>query len=297
MSEKQFKIVGLGEVLWDVLPTGKELGGAPANFAYISNQLGNRTIIASRVGDDENGKEILQKLEKVGVDISQIQKDAGHRTGTVKVSLQNGQAGYEIAENSAWDFLEFTEDWQDLAQNCDAVCFGSLAQRNSVSRETIQEFVKLTKPGCLRIFDVNLRQNYFSESVLFESLQLANIAKLNHEELPIIVEMFGTKGSNQIEQALNLRETFALRLVCLTRGGAGSLLIDETEISAHSGIKIEIADTIGAGDSFTATLADGILRGWSLVEINEKANRIGAFVASQTGAMPVFSKHFSINSL
>jgi fructokinase len=288
MSEKQFKIVGLGEVLWDVLPTGKQLGGAPANFAYISNRLGNHGIVASRVGTDEDGNEIIEKLNAVGVDVSRIQKDSEHATGMVEVALQNGQPSYRITENVAWDFLEFSEDWKELAKSCDAVCFGTLAQRNSVSRNTIQDFLNQTNPECLRIFDVNLRQNYFSPPILLQSLKLANVLKLNHEELPGIVDLFEIYGADEIEKVKNLRAKFDLHLVCLTRGGGGSLLIGENEISEHSGIRVEIADTIGAGDAFTATLAHGILHGWNLAEINEKANRIGAFVASQTGAMPEF---------
>ena len=290
MSEKQFKIVGLGEVLWDVLPTGKQLGGAPANFAYISNQLGNHGIIASRVGNDSDGKEILHSLEKVGVDVSHIQTDAEHQTGTVKVSLENGQPSYEITENVAWDFLELTADWRELAKTSDAVCFGTLARRNSVSRQTIQAFVKLVNPNCLRIFDVNLRQKYYSSEILRESFELANVVKLNHEELPNICEMAEIEGANEQEKAEKLREKFDLRMVCLTRGANGSLLITENELSENGGIKVEIADTIGAGDAFTAALTHGFLRGWSLDEINEKANRVGAFVASQTGAMADFAE-------
>ena len=290
MSEKQFKIVGLGEVLWDVLPTGKQLGGAPANFAYISKQLGNHGIVAGRVGNDEDGREILQSLEGKSVDVSHIQKDAEHQTGTVKVSLENGQPNYEITENVAWDFLQLTEDWRDLAKTCDAVCFGTLAQRNAVSRQTIQEFMKLVKTDCLRIFDVNLRQNYYSPDVIKNSLNLANVVKLNHEELPKLAEMFAINSLNEIEQAKRLCGKFKIRFMCLTRGSNGSLLLTEDETSEHRGIKVEIADTIGAGDSFTAALTQGILRGCNLDEINEKANRVGAFVASQTGAMPDFAK-------
>jgi fructokinase len=290
MNEKRFKVVGLGEVLWDVLPTGKKLGGAPANFAYISSQIGNHGIVASRVGVDKNGREIMRSLEKIGVGVSHIQTDAEHSTGTVSVSLANGQPSYEIKENAAWDFLKLTEDWRDLAKTCDAVCFGTLAQRNAVSRHTIQEFIKLVKTDCLRIFDVNLRQNYFSPDVVKDSLNLADVVKLNHEELPKLAEMFAINSLNQMEQAKKLCGKFKIRFMCLTRGGKGSLLLTENEASEHCGIKVEIADTIGAGDSFTAAMTNGILRGWHLDEINEKANRVGAFVAAQIGAMPDFAK-------
>ncbi len=290
MNENYFKIVGLGEVLWDVLPAGKQLGGAPANFAYIASQLGNIGLVASRVGNDRAGKKILETLEKLGVDVSHIQKDDEHHTGTVNVSLQNGQPSYEITENVAWDFLELSKAWQNLAHMCDAVCFGTLAQRNLVSGRTIQEFIKLVKPDCLRVFDVNLRQNYFSPEVIRDSLNLANVVKFNHEELPQIVEMFAINGLTEIEQIKRLGGKFGIRLICVTRGSKGSLLVTESEISENKGVKIEIADTIGAGDAFTAAMVHGILNGWNLDEINEKANQIGSFVASQTGAMPKFQQ-------
>ena len=292
MTEKPFKIVGLGEVLWDCLPDGKQLGGAPANFAHISTQLGNYGIVASRVGNDNDGNEILQSLENVGIDISLIQKDTEFPTGTVKVWLENGQPSYQITENVAWDFLELSDDWQKLAENCDAVCFGTLAQRNSVSRKTIQEFVRSIRG--LRIFDFNLRQNYYSREISDESLTLADVVKLNHEEFPVVTAMFALKGADIIEQARNLLEKYDLQLVCVTRGSNGSFLVTATEVSEHQGEKIEIADTIGAGDAFTATMTHGLLQGWDLDVINQKANKIGALVASQRGAMPAFPKDFKL---
>ena len=287
MSEKQFKIVGLGEVLWDDLPDGKQLGGAPANFAYVSNALGNRGIILSRVGDDEFGREILDELQAKNLPAENIQIDAEKPTGIVNVKLENGQPSYEIVENVAWDFLELSENWREIAAKTDAVCFGSLAQRGKVSRQTICEFVGLSKG--LKIFDVNLRQNYFSAQVIRDSLALANVAKLNHDELPMIAEMLEITGETQFETAKNLREKFDLKFLCVTRGANGSLLLNENEFSENAGLKITVKDTIGAGDAFTAAMTHGILRGWELDEINEFANKVGAFVASNTGAMPDFS--------
>ena len=287
MSEKQFKIVGLGEVLWDDLPDGKQLGGAPANFAYISNALGNRGIVLSRVGDDEFGRGILDELRTKNLPTENIQIDAEKLTGIVNVKLENGQPTYEIVENVAWDFLELSENWREIAAKTDAVCFGSLAQRGKVSRQTIREFVGLSKG--LKIFDVNLRQNYFSAQVIRDSLALANVAKLNHDELPMIAEMLEITGETQFETAKNLREKFDLKFLCVTRGANGSLLLNENEFSENAGLKITVKDTIGAGDAFTAAMTHGILRGWELDEINEFANKVGAFVASNTGAMPDFS--------
>jgi fructokinase len=178
------KIVGIGEVLFDILPSKERMpGGAPANFAWIAGQLGNRGIIASRVGEDSAGREILVELEtEKNTDTSFLQKDPQRKTGSVRVSLQDGQPVYEIVGDVAWDYLELTSDWRELAGNCDAVCFGSLAQRSGVLRATIQKFVQLTKPECLRVFDINLRQNHYSKNVLQKSLELAYILKLKHEK-------------------------------------------------------------------------------------------------------------------
>ena len=286
MSE--FNIIGLGEILWDKLPTGKQLGGAPANFAYTSKQLGNNGLIFSRIGNDELGKEILEQLNAKNLSADNIQIDEKNQTGIVNVTLENGQPSYEIVENVAWDNLELSENWREIAKKTDAVCFGSLAQRNEVSRKTIREFVSLTKG--LRIFDVNLRQKYFSSEILRESLTLANVCKLNHEELPTVAELLEIKGNNLIETAQNLREKFDLKLLCVTRGSNGSLLITENEFSENVGLKIIVKDTIGAGDAFTAGMTHGILNGWELDKINEFANKVGAFVASNTGAMPSFAE-------
>ena len=288
MNEEQFTIVGIGEVLWDVLPDGRQLGGAPANFAYISNALGNNGVVLSRVGDDEFGRGILDELQAKDISTENIQIDAETPTGIVNVKLENGQPTYEIVENAAWDFLEFSDDWGEIARNCDAVCFGSLAQRNEVSRKTIRRFVGETRENCLRIFDVNLRQNYFSAEILDKSLQTANILKLNYDELPVIFETLKIKGENEVRQTKNLTDLYDLKMVCLTRGAGGSILLTKKELAENDGKKTKVKDTIGAGDAFTAAMTNGILRDWSLKKINNFANKVGAFVASQTGAMPSF---------
>lgn len=288
MTENKFTIVGLGEVLWDDLPNGKMLGGAPANFAYVSAQLGNYGIVASRVGADENGQEILEKFRAVGVNESYIQIDENHPTGIVSVALDDGQPSYKIVENVAWDFLELNDALQELAEKADAVCFGSLAQRNEVSRKTILDFLTYTRLESLKIFDVNLRQDFYSFEILRDSFSAANVVKLNHEELPKICTLLEIEGADEIEKAQNLYQHFDLNFLCLTRGANGSLLISGDEPDEHFGIKIKIADTIGAGDAFTAAMTHGILREWNLREINDFANKTGAFVASQNGAMPPF---------
>ncbi len=294
MTENLFTIVGLGEILWDDLPTGKMPGGAPANFAYVSTQLGNQGVVASRVGMDDDGRGSIEKLNAVGVDVSHIQIDKENTTGIVSVTLENGQPRYEIVAPVAWDFLALDDNWKTLAKNCDAVCFGSLAQRNEVSRETIREFLRYTRLEALRIFDVNLRQNFYSDEILLDSFSAANVVKLNHEELPKICEIFSVEGADEKEKAKNLYNHFDLELLCVTRGANGSLLFTSGETDEHFGIKTRIADTIGAGDAFTAAMTHGFLRDWDLAEINNFANKVGAFVASQTGAMPPFDENILI---
>ncbi|PYU03779.1 MAG: carbohydrate kinase [Acidobacteria bacterium] len=280
-------VVGLGEVLWDLFPEGKQLGGAPANFAYITNLLGDRGIIASRVGDDALGNEIQQKLGTLGLESSYLQSDSARPTGTVRVRVdQDGQARFEITDMVAWDFLEWTPAWESLAQQADAICFGSLAQRSPASRETIHKFLGAARPGTARIFDVNLRQAFYSAKVLSESLKFADIAKLNAEELPRVVELLGIPHHGEQPSAERLRFAYGLKLVCVTRGAQGSLLVSEFERHEHPGFRVQVADTVGAGDAFTAALVHHFLRGAGLAAMNEAANRIGAWVASCVGATP-----------
>lgn len=291
MTDGSYKMVGIGEVLWDLLPMGKQLGGAPANFAYIAGQLGNKGIVASRVGNDGPGVEIIERLKSFGLDCEGIQLDEHHPTGSVLVNIENGQPVYDIVEGVAWDFLELTNAWLEIAQNADAVCFGSLAQRSEISREVIRAFVSSTKENALRIFDVNLRQRYFSSEILKTSLELANVCKLNHEELPMVSGLIGNRNLSPIDSAKLLLEEFELKLVCITRGAEGSLLISENEVSEIPGLHVEVKDTIGAGDAFTAAMTHGLLRDWNLDMVNEKANEVGAFVASRSGAMPKFPEN------
>jgi len=280
-------VVGLGEVLWDLFPEGKQLGGAPANFAYITNLLGDRGIIASRVGDDAFGDEIQQRLGTLGLEASYLQSDSARPTGTVRVRVdQDGQPKFEITDMVAWDFLEWTPAWESLAQQADAICFGSLAQRSPASRETIHKFLGAARPGTARIFDVNLRQAFYSAKALSESLKFADIAKLNAEELPHVVELLGIPHHGEQPSAERLRFAYGLKLVCVTRGARGSFLVSEFERHEHPGFRVQVADTVGAGDAFTAALVHHFLRGAGLAAMNEAANRIGAWVASCVGATP-----------
>ena len=287
ITNRKHIIVGLGELLWDLLPAGKQLGGAPANFAFITSLLGDEGIPASRLGQDELGEEALLRLRELALPTAFIQEDANHPTGTVQVEVDAaGQPRFEISESVAWDFLEWTPQWQRLAQQADAVCFGSLAQRSEHSRATIRKFVLASQPNSVRVFDVNLRQNFYTAQILGESMKLATIVKVNHEELPKIMRLFELEHRSEEDSARRLLSLHDLKLVCVTRGNSGSLLVSHDECSEHPGFKVKVADTVGAGDAFTAALVHGYLRRTPLVQVNESANRVGAWVASQSGATP-----------
>jgi fructokinase len=281
-------VVGLGEVLWDMFPAGKQLGGAPANFAYISSLLGDRGVVASRVGQDGLGREAIARVKGLGVEASEIQTDPTYATGTVEVTVDSaGQAKFEIKQSVAWDFLERTLEWGALAKQCDAVCFGSLAQRSPQSRETIEEFLRTAHKSAVCVFDVNLRQGFHSPELLASSARFAHILKLNHEELPVVAKLFGYENPDERSVARWLQKKFDLRLVCVTRGARGSLMMSESDEVEYPGFEVKVADTVGAGDAFTAALVHHFLRGASLAAMSEAANQLGSWVASQVGAMPV----------
>jgi len=281
------RVVGLGEVLWDLFPGRSCLGGAPANFAYITTLMGDHGMVASRVGQDSRGVEALRRLEELGVDIDHIQTDREHPTGTVNVRVDsNGQPRFEIAQPVAWDHLQWTPDWQRLAETADAVCFGSLAQRSAASGGTIQRFLNANPRSALKVFDVNLRQSFYSGEILAESMRLADVVKLNDDELPKIMSLSRIPHKDELFSARRLIETYELDLVSITRGGRGSLLVSADSTSEHPGFKVQVADTVGSGDAFTAGLVHEYLHGASLDLMNEVANLVGAWVASEVGAMP-----------
>jgi fructokinase len=292
------RVVGLGEVLWDLLPERTCLGGAPANFAYITTLMGDQGIVASRVGEDSRGLEALRRMEELGLDIDHVETDREHPTGTVKVELDGkGVARFDIAHPVAWDFLQWTPDWQRLAENADAVCFGSLAQRSEESRATVRNFLRATPPGTVKVFDVNLRQSYYSTEVLAESMKLADIVKLNDDELPKIMSLAKFPHKDDVSSAERLISAYDLKLLCLTRGGRGSLLVRNGDASEHPGFCVPVADTVGSGDAFTAGLVHEYLQGASLDLMNEVANLVGAWVTSEVGAMPTPKRGALENSL
>ena len=287
MEPKKYAIVGIGELLWDLFPGKKQLGGAPANFSYMTHLLGDTGIIASRLGTDPLGAEAREALAPLEVDMSHVQIDPVHPTGTVGVHLAaDGQPTYEIIEPVAWDFLEWTPQWQALARHADAVCFGSLSQRSRVSHETVRTFLRWTDPTALRVFDVTLRQNFYSRMVLEESIRSANIVKCNEEELSTLVRVFGSSAKTIDEAAHAFLGAYDLELICVTRGERGSHLYSRKGTDMHPGLPVQVADTVGAGDAFAAALVHQYLRGSSLKTMNEAANQMGAWVASQSGATP-----------
>ena len=287
MATTKFTTVGLGELLWDVFPNSRQLGGAPANFAYMTNLLGDEGVVASRIGSDALGDEAKRWLEQMGLDTSWVQCDATHRTGVVLVKVDaQGQPTFEIAQPVAWDFLEWSASWQRLARRADAVCFGSLAQRSPQSRETTHSFLNTIRPETTRVFDVNLRQAFYSAQILSDAAKHADILKLNHDELPTLVQLLGVPFHDEESAAQWLLNTFHIKLVCLTRGARGSLLVSEYAKHEHPGVPVQVADTVGSGDAFTAALVYHYLRRAPLEQMNEAANRMGSWVASQTGATP-----------
>ena len=287
-------IVGLGEALWDVLPEGKKLGGAPANFAYHVKQFGFNSMAVSAVGNDKLGEETLAALNEKGLDY--IMAQVPYPTGTVQVTLdEDGIPTYDIRENVAWDNIPFTPEIEDLARNCRAVCFGSLAQRNVVSRETIYKFLNTmpTGDGRLRIFDINLRQNFYTKEIIAESLYRCNILKINDEELVAIGRMFGYPGLDMRDKCWLLLGKCNLDMLVLTCGTNGSYVFTPGNVSFQETPLVEVADTVGAGDSFTGAFCSAILKGMSVADAHKLAVKVSAYVCTQSGAMPELPKELT----
>jgi fructokinase len=282
-------IVGLGEVLWDVFPDGARFGGAPANFVCSAAGLGGNqceVLMASAVGNDELGERALAALSDHQVDIAAVAQ-VNYPTGHVDVKLdRHGHASYEFAANTAWDHLQWSSGLEQLARRTDVVCFGTLGQRSEISRKTIRRFVASTPSDCLRLLDVNLRSPFWNEEIVRQSLTLASALKLNDAELPLIAGLLALQGNDE-DVVQQIMARYSLKIVALTRGANGSLLLRESgERSDLAGRPIGVVDTVGAGDAFTAALAMGVLRGLPLDIINRWASDVAAFVCSQSGATP-----------
>lgn len=281
-------IVGIGEALWDCLPEGRKIGGAPANFAYHAGQFGFRSLAVSAIGDDQLGREIKEKLDRIG--LAYRLETVDFPTGTVQVTLNgNGIPCYEIMENVAWDNIPYSADLEDIARNCKAVCFGSLAQRSAVSRDTINRFLDaMPESGdTYKIFDINLRQNFYSKETIVDSLDKCNVLKINDEELVVVSGMFGFHNMSPEESCRKILADHGLRMLILTCGTEGSYVFTPEEMSFLETPAVEVADTVGAGDSFTGSFVSSILKGRTIPEAHKRAVDVSAFVCTQNGAMPV----------
>ena len=279
-------VIGIGEALWDMLPEGKKLGGAPANFAYHASQFGLEGMAVSAIGQDALGEEIVESLEAHNLPYHLDRVE--YPTGTVQVTLdQQGVPQYEIKTDVAWDNIPYTKELAALAADCKAVCFGSLAQRNAVSRESIGLFLQAVPKDCLKVFDINLRQDFYSKEVLEASFHCCDILKINDEELVVISRLFELPGLSLEEKCRSLIKTYNLQMLILTCGVNGSYVFYEGGLSFLDTPKVTVADTVGAGDSFTGAFVGSLLNGKTVPEAHETAVKVSAYVCTQSGAMPV----------
>lgn len=287
---RNHNIIAIGEILWDVFPDGPRFGGAPANFACSAAELGQEkaaVAMVSAVGDDELGRCALEALANRGVHTADVQVN-GYPTGRVDVELdEHGAASYQFAENCAWDHLSWNPDLAELAKRCDAICFGTLGQRGSESQETIRALVRATPESSLRILDVNIREPFISDELILASLELANVLKLNDEELPVIGRLCGFSGSD-IEIMRQVAVQFGLRYVALTRGPNGAVIVSEDSVSDLPVAPVQVVDTVGAGDAYTASMTLGLLAGHHLETINRNAMAVASYVCSHAGATMPF---------
>ena len=286
--EKKPIVVGMGELLWDVLPTEKKAGGAPVNFAYHASQSGAEAYALSAIGNDALGDELMGELEKNQINGDYISR-VDHPTGTVQVELKEGIPSYTIIEGVAWDHIPTTQKAIELMKQASAVCFGTLAQRATESHETLKTLLSYVPTDSLRFFDINIRQHFYSKVLIEESLQVANVLKINDEELLLVRPMFGLEGSDE-EVCRWFMTRYDLRYVILTAGADYSTIYSRTESSTLPTPKVEVADTVGAGDSFSGSFVASILAGKTLREAHERAVKVAAFVCTQSGAWPTYPK-------
>jgi fructokinase len=280
-------IVGMGEALWDVLPEGKKIGGSPANFAYHVSQFGFDSRIVSAVGEDTDGTEIMDVFQKKA--LKTMIARVPYPTGTVQVTLDAvGVPCYDIKEAVAWDNIPFTDELKSLALNTRAVCFGSLAQRSQVSRDTIKRFLDAMPDldGSLKIFDVNLRQGFYTKEILCDSMSRCNVLKINDEELVVISRIFDYPGIDLQDKCWILLAKYNLKMLILTCGTNGSYVFTPGVVSFQETPRVAVADTVGAGDSFTAAFTSAVLAGKPVQEAHKLAVEVSAFVCTQSGAMP-----------
>lgn len=284
-----FTIMSVGEVLWDMLPAGKQMGGAPANFICHAAALGADATLVSRVGSDELGSEILRRLAVAGVCTNLVGVEPRPSTGTVSVHLTaDGQPTFTINPDAAWDRIEAGPEAVALAQRTDAICFGSLAMRGEISRRAIVWLIESAGNRALRVLDINLRPPFVDRAVLELALTHANVLKLNDVELNVLADLFSLRAASTSDRLAEVVHRYRLRLIALTRGAHGSILLSgDGSVSEHSGVAVKVVDAVGAGDAFTAAMVMGYLKGWDLERINQSANRLAGFVCTQPGATPV----------
>lgn len=278
-------IVGLGEALWDCLPDGSKLGGAPANFAYHASQFGNEAYAISAIGNDALGDQTLKEFDEKH--LKYVMPRVDYPTGTVQVELdEEGIPTYDIKQNVAWDNIPFTPEIENVAKHCGCVCFGSLAQRNKISRDTIHRFIDTTPMSCLKIFDINLRQNFYTKEIIQDSFKACDILKINDEELVTIGRLFGYPGLDIENKCYLILGKYNLKMLVLTCGTNGSYVFAPGVKSYQPTPKVEVDDTVGAGDSFTGSFASAILAGMPIKDAHKLAVEVSAFVCTQPGAMP-----------
>lgn len=279
-------ILGVGEILWDMLPAGKQLGGAPANVAFHTRSLGADGIPVSAVGDDEAGKEIIETVRDLGLPDIHIAVLASRSTGSVLVTLSNeGVPDFRIKEDVAWDYIPWNDELRSLAEQADAVCYGSLAQRSELSRRTIRRVIGAADDRCLRVFDVNLRQSFYDAPLLQETMAMSDVLKLNEHELPVVASLCRMKGG-ETDVLRTLLEEYRLELIALTKGEKGSRLVSANTDSSLPGPAVTVADTVGAGDAFTAALIIGLLKHVPLPTVHSCASELAAYVCTREGATP-----------
>eukprot|EP00899_Mesostigma_viride_P010137 jgi/Mesvir1/19124/Mv12866-RA.1 len=291
--DEQPLVVGLGELLWDIFPDTRKPGGAPANVMFHVMQQGGQGVLCSRVGNDPLGSEILQYLREQGMDTSFVQVDERCPTGTVTVKLENGQPSYTIDPHVAWDHIEYTDAVKEVVKKADAICFGTLAQRCAVSRASIQTALQDAKKSCIVVYDCNLRQDFFNKNLVSRCLLLSHVLKLNDSEIPMVARVLGIKSSEPSKFAHALFEDYGIDLVVVTRGARGCLIISPHESYDIPGVKVQLADAVGAGDAFTSALIMALVRKWPLELAGRYANEVGALVASHYGAMPPLKDKFA----
>jgi fructokinase len=278
-------VAGFGELLWDMLPSGKQLGGAPCNFAYHAQKAGCEAFVVSAIGKDKPGDEILETMNRLGLSGRFVQRNS-YPTGTVTVRLDDGgHPDYTIHERVAWDHIQWNSSLRELAGQLDAICFGSLAQRCRITQEQAVSLLITAKPECLKVFDINLRQNFYNREVVVQSMVLADILKLNEDELPVVAGFTGLSGDvrSQLDQLLN---QLKLKYIVYTLGSKGSVIVSREEYSFIAAPAVDVVDTVGAGDAFTAVFTAGILKGLPLSQIHRKATEIAGFVCTRKGATP-----------